>query len=136
MNYIFHDIVLNTTPFSNPLYQPPWCYRMCLRQPFQLLTSSPVPVKDNTCNKNENETFTTNNEKKSSNWTKFQLLGKNERKTETNEQSNKTLGGYIKGLREHLTTAPGKTVVRMVLAGIQKNYNIAHSIKIKRCMKA
>ena len=36
------------------------------------------------------------------------------------KQSNKTLGGYIKGLREHLTTAPGKTAVRMVLAGIQK----------------
>ena len=31
--------------------------------PFQLLTGSPVPVKDNTCNKNENETFAANNEK-------------------------------------------------------------------------
>ena len=95
---------------------------MCLRQPFQLLTSSPVPVKDNTCNKNE--TFAANNEKKKTNkknrTTEFQLLRNNERKTETNKQSNKTLGGYIKGLREHLTTAPGKTAVRMVLAGIQK----------------
>ena len=64
MKNILQDIVLNTTPFSNPLYQPPWCYRMCLRQPFQLLTSSLVPVKDNICNKNENETFAANNEKK------------------------------------------------------------------------
>ena len=32
-----------------------------MRQPFQLLTSSLVPVKDNTCNKNE--TFAANNEK-------------------------------------------------------------------------
>ena len=95
MNYTFHDIVLNTTPFSIPPYQPPWCYRMCLRQPFQLLTSSPVPVKDNTCNNNENETFATNDkkqqQKKNSNWTKFQLLRQNERKTETNKQSNKHL---------------------------------------------
>ena len=52
--------------------------------------------------------------------TEFQLLRNNERKTETNKQSNKTLGGYIKGLREHLTTAPGKTAFSMVLAGIQK----------------
>ena len=63
--------------------------------------------------------------KKSSNWTKFQLLRKNERKTETNKLTNKqtkeqTLGGCIKGLREQLTTAPGKTAVRMVLADIQK----------------
>ena len=96
MNYIFHDIVFNTTPFSIPPYQPPWYCRMCLRQPFQLLTSSPVPVKDNTCNNNENETFATNDKKqqqqqKNSNWTKFQLLRQNERKTETNKQSNKHL---------------------------------------------
>ena len=44
----------------------------------------------------------------------FQLLRNNERKTDTKKQSNKTLGGY-KGLREHLTTAPGKTALRMVL---------------------
>ena len=65
---------------------------MCLRQPFQLLTSSPVPVKDNTCNNNENETFATNDKKqqqqKNSNWTKFQLLRQNERKTETNKVTN------------------------------------------------
>ena len=91
---------------------------MCLRQPFQLLTSSPVPVKDNTCNKNE--TFTANNEKTkqktttTTTTTEFQLLRNNERKTDTNKQSNKTLAGY-KGLREHLTTAPGKTALRMVL---------------------
>ena len=90
---------------------------MCLRQPFQLLTSSPVPVKDNTCNKNENETFAANSEKtkqKTTTTTEFQLLRNNERKTDTNKQSNKTLGGY-KGLREHFTTAPGKTALRMVL---------------------
>ena len=43
---VFHDIILNTTPFSIRLYQPPLCYRMCLRQPFQSLTSSLVPVTD------------------------------------------------------------------------------------------
>ena len=37
---------------------------MCLRQPFQLLTGSLVPVKDKTCNKSENETSAANNEKK------------------------------------------------------------------------
>ena len=119
---INHHIVLNTTPFSNPLYQPPWCYGMCLRQPFQLLTSSLVPVKDNTCTKKENETFAANNNNNnnnynnnniSSNWTKFQLLRKNERKTETDKQSNKTLGGYIKGLREHLII-PVFVVVRWI----------------------
>ena len=89
---------------------------MCLRQPFQLLTSSPVPVKDNTCNKNE--TFAANNEKTkqktTTTTTEFQLFRNNERKTDTNKQRNKTLGGY-KGLREHFTTAPGKTALRMVL---------------------
>ena len=50
---------------------------------------------DNTCNINEKETFATNDKKqqqqKESNWTKFQLLRQNERKTETNKQSNKHL---------------------------------------------
>ena len=79
---------------------------MCLRQPFQLLTSSLVPVIDNTGTKKENETFAANNNNNnnnsnnnnnnmSSNWTKFQLLRKNERKKETDKQSNKTLGGYV-----------------------------------------
>ena len=81
MKNTLHDIVLNTTPFSNPLYQPPWCYRMCLRQPFQLLTSLPVPVKDNTCNKNENETFAAKNEKKKLKLDEISAT-KNERKKE------------------------------------------------------
>ena len=55
-----------------------------------------------------------NNNNNNNNTTEFQLLRNNERKTETNKQSNKTIGGY-KGLREHLTTAPGKTALRMVL---------------------
>ena len=47
---------------------------------------------------------------------------KKERKKDGNRQTNKvkTLALYTKGLREHLTTAPGKTALRMVLAGIQK----------------
>ena len=95
----------------------------------------------NICNKNENETFAANNEKKK----KLKLdeisATKKERKKDGNKQINKqtkeqTLGGCIKGLREQLTTAPGKTAVRMVSAGIQKRYNIAHSIKINRHAKA
>ena len=88
MNYTFHDIVLNTTPFSIPPYQPPWYCRMCLRQPFQLLTSSPVPVKDNTCNNNENETFATN-DKKQQQQQKLKLDEISAIKTERKKDGNK-----------------------------------------------
>ena len=88
MNYIFHDIVLNTTPFSIPPYQPPWCYRMCLRQPFQLLTNSPVPVKDNTSNNNENETFATNDKKQKQKLKLDEISAiKTERKKDGNKQT-------------------------------------------------
>ena len=47
---------------------------------------------------------------------------KKERKKEGNKQTNKVTNTcrIHQGLREHLTTAPGKTAVRMVLADTQK----------------
>ena len=47
---------------------------------------------------------------------------KKERKKEGNKQTNKVTNTcrIHQGLREHLTTAPGKTEVRMVLADTQK----------------
>ena len=61
---------------------------MCLRQPFQLLTSSPVPVKDNTCDNNENETFATN-DKKQQQQKKLKLDEISAIKTERKKDGNK-----------------------------------------------
>ena len=62
---------------------------MCLRQPFQLLTSSPVPVKDNTCNKNE--TFAANNEKTKQQQQQHNGISaiKKKREKDGNKQTNK-----------------------------------------------
>ena len=62
---------------------------MCLTQPFQLLTGSPVPVKDNTCNKNENETLQQIMKKK----LKLDDISatKKERKKDGNRQTNNNL---------------------------------------------
>ena len=62
---------------------------------FPVINKFTSSCKDKTRNNNENETFATNDKKqqqqKNSNWTKFQLLRQNERKRETNKQSNKHL---------------------------------------------
>ena len=105
---------------------------MCLRQPFQLLTSSPVPVKDNTCNKNENETFAAINEKEA------QTGRKKERKKDGNRQPNKVTNTCMihqgtKGTPYHRTW---ENCARNGVSRHTKNYNIEHSIKRNRHAKA
>ena len=62
---------------------------MCLRQPFQLLTSSPIPVKDNTRNNNEKETFATNDKKQQQQQKKLKLDEISAIKTERKKDGNK-----------------------------------------------
>ena len=64
---------------------------------------------------------------------------KKERKKDGNRQPNKVTNTCMihQGTKgTPYNTAPGKTALRMVLADIQKNYNIEHSIKINRHAKA